>query len=63
MNHVPDAWIERNEDDPGDPYFRGGEPEEVEQDDDPRPFMSRRDFNRYCENELPAKIKAELKTK
>ena len=23
--HTPDSWIERNEDDPHDPYFRGGD--------------------------------------
>lgn len=26
---TPDAWIERNEDDPHDPYFRGGEPDPI----------------------------------
>lgn len=25
--HTPDAWIERNLDDPHDPYFRGGPPD------------------------------------
>lgn len=23
-NETPDAWIERNQDDPSDPYFTGG---------------------------------------